>query len=223
MAKRIIILAACLALGACSSQMLAPPPMPGVPAIQAQTQLTAAIADPQSFYLSGITLAEIGCGGYFDAATLNQLQAAQTQGNANILAGIASAAMGLGNVPTPYTAGIGVAGTAVNAFFQNQANNSLAGSNPAPLGTLVDAAMNKVIDATPTPTSGAEAYRAVYAAYRVCSAQGIEALEQQAINSAVNNLVVVGGSNPPAAAMRSFAPGAATGSHRGLPIVRVGP
>jgi hypothetical protein len=208
-----------LLLGACVGQQAAPPGMPTVADVQVLQTATGAIPPEvvREFWVSGLTLVQMRCGGYFDQAVMASLQTAQTQGQVALLSGLAAALMGLGNVPTPYTAGAGIGGGFLSAMLANQQQNSLAGPRPAGLATLVATAQQQLINAAADPKTGADAYAALYAVYRACSPAGIEALKEQAINAASSHLVVDGGEAPMGvASSRAMAP-----AGRGLPMVRV--
>jgi hypothetical protein len=192
---RKIALAIALGLAGCGGMQATPPGMPTIPQIQAQVALTRGIAPDvvREFWIDGLTMIQANCGSYFDAAVMASLQAAQTQGQIALLSGLASALMGLGNVPTPYTAGAGLGGGFLSAVLAGQQSNSLAGPRPAGLATLTAAAQSALINAAAEPRTGADAWAALYAVYRACSPAGIEALKQQAIDTAANRLVVTSG------------------------------
>ncbi len=211
---RIAAAAIVLALTGCGGAQLAPPGMPAVAdvrALQAETTMPPGVV--REFYTSGLTLVQMKCGGYFDQAVMASLQSAQTQGQVALLSGLAAGLMGLGNVPTPYTAGAGLAGGFLSAALANQQSNSLAGPRPAGLATLTAAAQQALINAAAEPRSGADAWATLYAVYRACSPSGIEALKNQAIDAAANHLSVDTG------APQSL--GDSPARSRGLPMVRV--
>lgn len=221
------VFAAVLALGlaGCAGTQLAPPGMPSVAdvhALRVETTIPPEII--RDWYTSGLTLVQARCGGYFDQAVMASLQNAQTQGQVQLLSGLASALMGLGNVPTPYTAGAGLGGGFLGAMLANQQQNSLAGPRPAGLATLTAAAQAALINAAGEPRTGADAWAALYAVYRACSPAGIEALKEQSINAAASRLSVEGGAT--AAAPQGLAAGRSTvplqyQQYRALPMVRV--
>jgi hypothetical protein len=219
---RKLILIIPLVLGACAGQQLAPPGMPSVAEVQALQAST--VMPPEvvrEFWISGLTLTQQRCGGYFDAAVMQSLQAAQTQGQVALLSGLASALMGLGSVPTPYTAGAGLGGGFLSAMLSNTQQNSLAGPRPAGLATLVATAQQQLINATADPRTGADAYAALYAVYRACSPSGIEALREQAINAAANHLSVDTGAGGAAPQGLIAGRDAVAPQRHGLPMVRV--
>jgi hypothetical protein len=187
-----------LALSGCAGQQQAPPGMPTIAAIEAQAAAFDAIppATVPAFYVAGLTMAELNCGGYFDQATLNALQQAQTAGSANILAGTVLSVLGLAGVGGPAVAGVGAGASALQALLQNNLQNTLAGSDPAAVATLVIAAQATLENATPAPVTAADAYRAIYGIYRACSPAGIQGLKEAALAAAPNHLAVTGGSAP---------------------------
>lgn len=194
--RKLLAVALLLSLAACGGMQATPLPRPSIAEVQALQVQTATIQDIPTFYQNGLTLTQERCGAYFDAAVMASLQAAQTSGQVQLLSGLASAVAGLGSVPTPYTAGIGLGGGFLGAMLANQQQNSLAGPRPAGLATLTAAAQQALINATAAPRTGADAWAALYAVYRACSPSGIEALKEQAINAASSHLVVDGGTPP---------------------------
>lgn len=218
---------ALVALTGCAGVQLQPPPLLTVPQIQAQQALTAGIpaAEIHDFYVNGLTLAQMQCGGFFDAAVMNALQNAQTAGQAQILSGLASGIMGLAGVGGPATAGVGMGAALVSNMISNQQSNSLAGTDPAGLYTLTGVAQQTLIASISEPVTGADAYAAVYAVERACTPAGIQALKEQAIAAAPNHLGVIGGSSAPgplaAPAMRGMLPAPPMGRSPALPMVRV--
>lgn len=219
--RPLAVLLLALSLAGCGGAQLAPPGMPSVAdvrALQAETTMPPEVV--REFWVSGLTAVQMRCGGFFDAAVMASLQAAQTQGQVALLSGLASALMGLGNVPTPYTAGAGLGGGFLSAMLSNQQQNSLAGPRPAGLATLTAAAQAALINATPDPRTGADAWASLYAVYRACSPAGIEALKEQAVHAAADRLSVTGGT----VASRELAAGrsdAVSQRGRALPMVRV--
>jgi hypothetical protein len=223
MSRRLAAIALALSLAGCGGMQAAPPGMPTVADVQALQAATSTIPPEamHEFFVSGLTLVQMRCGNYFDAAVLQSLQSAQTQGQVALLSGLASALMGLGNVPTPYTAGAGLGGGFLSAMLSNTQQNSLAGPRPAGLATLVATAQQQLINATADPRTGADAYAALYAVYRACSPSGIEALKEQAINAAASHLSVDTGAG--GAAPQGLVAGrdAVAPQRHGLPMVRV--
>ncbi len=208
-----------LALAGCAGQQLMPSPLLTVPQIQAQQALTAGIppAAVHDFYVNGLTLAQMQCGGYFDSAVMNALQNAQTQGQAQILSGLALGLMGLTGVGGPAVAAAGMGTNLITNMLTNQQQNSLAGTDPAGIYTLTGAAQATLINSIQEPVTGADAYAAVYAVERACTPAGIQALKEDAIKAAPNHLVVTG-QQPALPAMR---PGIGPIQYRALPMVRV--
>lgn len=222
MIRRLAAIGFVLSLAGCGGAQLAPPGMPSVGdvhALRAETTMPPDVV--REFYVSGLTAVQMRCGGYFDAAVMQSLQAAQTSGQVQLLSGLASALAGLGSVPTPYTAGIGLGGGFLGAMLANQQGNSLAGPRPAGLATLTAAAQQALINATAEPRSGADAWAALYAVYRACSPSGIEALKEQAINAAASHLSVDTGVGSTPQGLIAGRSAIAPQPGRALPMVRV--
>lgn len=220
---------AVFALAGCGGTQLAPPGMVTVPQVRALQVSTAAIAPGElhDFYVNGKTLVLMNCGGFFDQAVMNALSNAQTASQTQLITGLASGVLGLAGVGGPAVGGVGLGASFLSNMLASQQQNSLAGTDPAGVYTLTTTAQQAVIDAMTEPTTGAEAYAALYAVYRQCTPAGIQALKEQAINAAPQRVGIVGGSAP--AALRA-AP--ATGDfvapvvpaprpRRALPMVRI--
>ena len=188
--KRALLLV--FLLFGCAQQQLAPPGMPTISAIQAQAAQLIPITNVNAFYKSGVTLVEMNCGGYFDAAVLNALSSAQTQGEANVLAGAVLGVLGLTGVGGAAVSGVGLGTSTLNSLLSSNLSNSLAGSDPAAMSTLVVAAQEKLIAAEGSPPTAADAYAALYDIYRACSPAGIQSLKEQSLTAAVNHLSVTG-------------------------------
>jgi hypothetical protein len=176
----------------CAGQQLAPPGMPTIASIQAQAAQLAPITNVGAFYKSGVTLVEMNCGGYFDTAVLNALSAAQTQGEANVLSSAVLGVLGITGVGGAAVSGVGLAAGTLSSLLASNMQNSLAGSDPATLSTLIVAAQEKLIAAEGSPPTAADAYAALYDIYRACSPAGIQSLKEQALAAAVNHLSVTG-------------------------------
>ena len=198
--KHFPILVVALALAGCAGQQLAPPGMPSIAAIQAtQAKLAAVpVADVPDFYRVGLLLTQEQCGSYFDEATMQALQNSRNSGQEQLLTGLLTGLAGLSGAGGPVTAGLGLGASFGQQWLQNQQNNSLAGGDPAAAAVLTAAAQQRLIAAMPDPATAAGAISQIFAAYRVCSPAGIEALEQQAVQAAPAHLAVTGASGTPA-------------------------
>jgi hypothetical protein len=139
----------------------------------------------------------MACNGYFDDATMNQINADATQGNINTVASLALGLMGTLGAGGPATAGASLGLSALNSAFASQAKNSLAGPEPWSTATLIQAKQNAIIGANGTPATGATAFDMIYDAYQPCSPTGIKQAQSQALTAAPNHLIVTGGAPGP--------------------------
>lgn len=196
MIRRAFPLALALALAGCAGgNMLQPAPMPTIAAIEATEGQLAAINDPATFYKVGLLQVQEACGNFYDQAVLTALREAKTQAQANVLASLLTGSLALAGASGGATGGAALGIGAINSILTNQADYSLAGSDPAMTSQATAAEEAAVIAAMPPPTTPIDAYSAIFAVWRVCSPSGIKAMEEQAIAAAPNHLVVSGGAS----------------------------
>lgn len=204
------LLALPLALGllaGCAGQLRLPPPEPTPAQIQTQMSAVAAIApaDVPAYYDSGLYLVRSNCvNGFFSGAVTDALQAAQQQGEINIIGGLALSAAGLAGIGGPAAAGAGAGLSAINGLFANNLTNTLGGTDPAALGTLVITEQEAVINAMPEPTTSAQAMNQIHAANVPCTPYGVQAAKEQALAAAPNHVVVSNGTPPVAPSLRGL-------------------
>jgi hypothetical protein len=194
-----------LALGGCNGAIPLPPPMPTVPQAQALMALAQSIppASVPVFYESLNYLTRVGCGAWFDGATVQNLNVQRQQSTISALSTATLSGLGLAGVGSPYTAGLGIAGNLAQTLTGEQMNQ-LTGPDAPRLWAVVDAEQAAIIRASGQPLSASQALNMGYDVYKPCSATGIALAREQALDSALNHIVVTGAGMPTPEAMMGF-------------------